>query len=30
VALTPEYAAATTRNWTTVLTLLEMATADAA
>ncbi|MDE3133114.1 MAG: DUF1697 domain-containing protein [Acidobacteriota bacterium] len=30
LALTPKYAAATARNWTTVLTLLEMATADAA
>ena len=30
VALTPKYAAATARNWTTVLTLREMASADAA
>jgi uncharacterized protein (DUF1697 family) len=30
VALTPKYAAATARNWTTVMTLLEMATDDAA
>jgi uncharacterized protein (DUF1697 family) len=29
VAITPKYAATTARNWTTVTTLLEMATADA-
>jgi len=28
-AITPKYAAATARNWTTVMTLLEMATTDA-
>ncbi len=29
LAITPKYAAATARNWTTVTTLLEMATTDA-